>query len=145
MLHCKRMEGELAPTPEHQGPDKSTAPPKWHRRYTTTPVALEGAATPPVRLFPQFRGCRRGVAAIPPPPPAIRPCHTPSRTPCKVSRLFWKSETRAHAKGVVLSEKACFCLRCAFSTTFLEPLLRTLLRTLPPFNSYCKTPSKNPS
>ena len=25
-------------------------------------------------------------------------------------------DTRAHANGVVLSEKACFCLLCAFST-----------------------------
>ena len=33
---------------------------------TLPPVALQGVATPPSRLFPQFRGCRRGVAATPP-------------------------------------------------------------------------------
>ena len=48
--------------------------------------------------------------------------------------------SRAHAKGVVLSKKTCFCLLGAFfSSPFLEPLLRTLLRTLLPIKAHCKT------
>ena len=42
--------------------------PKWCRR---SPVALQGVATSPLRLFPQFRGWRRGVAATPPPKRAL--------------------------------------------------------------------------
>ena len=33
-----------------------------------------------------------------------------------IPELPERFENRAHAKGVVLSEKACFCLLCAFST-----------------------------
>ena len=47
----------------------------------TPPVALQGVATPPSRLFPQFRGCRRGVAATPPPP---GPRCTLSRVVCNL-------------------------------------------------------------
>ena len=53
---------------------------------------------------------------------------------------------RAHTKGVVLSEKACFYLLNAFSKApFLEPPLRTSLRTPPPSKTHRTTPSKNSS
>ena len=41
-------------------------------------------------------------------------------------------------KGVFLPS------RCLLESPFLEPLRRTLLRTLPPSKAHCKTPSKNP-
>ena len=47
---------------------KSCTHSKWCRRYTPPLVALQGVATPLSRLFQQFRGCRRGVAATPPTP-----------------------------------------------------------------------------
>ena len=40
-------------------------------------VALQGVGTPLLRLFPQFRACRRGVAAT---PSQKGPCRAPSRT-----------------------------------------------------------------
>ena len=43
---------------------------------TTPPVALQGVATPLSRLFPQFRGCRRGAAVAPHPGPP-KPYRTP--------------------------------------------------------------------
>ena len=43
---------------------------------TPPPVALQGVATRPSRLFPQFRVSRRGVAARPPVKPK-GPCRTP--------------------------------------------------------------------
>ena len=64
-----------------------------------------------------------------------------------------------HAKGVVLCEKACFCLLSAFSAPSIKrSLLRTLLRTSVSIEALttrllrtllrstsCKEPSKNPS
>ena len=52
--------------------------------------------------------------------------------------------TRAHAKGVVFSKRRASAFKCLLESPFLEPLLRTLLRTLPPPKAQCKTPSENP-
>ena len=44
----------------------------------------------------------------------------------KVPNFLFDTD-RVHAKGVVLCERACFCLLSAFYST--PPLLRTILRT----------------
>ena len=49
---------------------------------------------------------------------------------------------RAHANGVVLWKGVLLPSRCLLESPFLEPLLRTLLRTT---KTHCKTASKNPS
>ena len=46
---------------------------------------------------------------------------SPETIPCQFRQMIQDPAAagrspRAHAKGVVLSEKACFCLLCAFST-----------------------------
>ena len=62
-------------------------PPKWILNYATPPpAALQGAATPLLRLFPRL-SVSQGSQLHPPPPPPKRPCCTPSRT--TVWNLSW--------------------------------------------------------
>ena len=79
-------------------------PTKWRRRCTPPPVALQGVATPPSRFFPQFRVCRRGVAATPPPKGHVAPHLGP---PCGVLRVVWTSETLSRSR--VWSSYTCEC------------------------------------
>ena len=97
-------------------------------------------------------------------------CYGVARAPLKVSLFFCSlgggggaglaktdgltSETvmkiilvsiRAHAKAVVLLRGVLLPSKCLLESPFLEPLLRHLLRTLPPCKAHCKTPSENPS
>ena len=67
-------------------------------------------------------------------------CFIKSTVPA-FSSFFWicqkhhldNLENRADAKGVILSEQACFMpSKCLLDGPFLEPLLKTLLRTLRP-------------
>ena len=46
-------------------------------------------------------------------------------------------QNRAHANGVVLWKDVCPPSKCLLKSPFLEPLLRTLLRTFPPSKSHC--------
>ena len=75
----------------------------------------------------------------------------PFKVVSRDSRVFKNSPSRAHAKGVVLFERRVSASKCLLESPFLEPLQfleplpRTLLRTLPSSQSHCKTPSKNRS
>ena len=71
----------------------------------------------------------------------LRPPHSSQTQRIWIGQLFMD---RAHAKGVVLSKKP-LPSECLLESTFLEPLVRALLRTLPPFKAHRKTPSKSPS
>ena len=74
--------------------------------------------------------------------PGLTILRTPLRSVC-----FRTTPCRAHAKGVVLSERrvSAFLLWPSRKPPFWEPLLRTLLGTPPPAKLHKKTPSKNPS
>ena len=48
---------------------------------------------------------------------------------------------RAHVKGVVLLKRRVSVFKRLHESLFLEPLLRTLLRTFPPSKTRCKIPS----
>ena len=77
---------------------------------------------PSFRLFFLYFGRRPEIGSL-----AGQRNPTPSASHDDIVMLG--SQIRMHAKGVVLCEKACFCLLSAFYNT---PLLRTLLRTSVP-------------
>ena len=78
VCYCSELSGADATPPPH--------------------VALQGIATPPSRLFPHFRGCRRGVATTPPPckGPVAPPHPGP---PCRVSQVVWTSKALSRFMG----------------------------------------------
>ena len=79
----------------------------WHLSgadATSPSVALQGVATPPSCLFPQFRVWGRGVAAT---PPSKGPVAPHPRPPCRVSRVVWTFETLSRSRG--WSSYTCEC------------------------------------
>ena len=85
-------------------------PTKWRRRYTPLPVALQGIATTPLRLFPQFAGVsQRHPPKGPMAPHPGPPCSTylgsweggggVALPPVGVSRVVWTSEALSRSRG----------------------------------------------
>ena len=85
------------------------------------PVALQGVATPPSRILPQFRVCRRGVAATPPPKGPVAPHPGP---PCRVPRVVWTSEALSRSRGGAATLAS---VALHFDTKLCDPLDSTSL------------------
>ena len=80
---------------------------KWRRRYTP-PVALQGVATPRRCSFSNLEGVA-GVSQLQP-PPTKGSCRTPPRTPCRVSRVSWTSES--YRTETLSRLRGCSCYPC---------------------------------